>query len=76
MSDESSYPPIRSHPPYPLRLSALSASAAALKQLADRDYAGALRDGGADPTHNIAVVFARKRVHVEVEPANGDDRTP
>ncbi len=37
---------------------------AALCQLSDRDYAAELRASGADPIHELAVVFDGKRAHV------------
>ncbi len=45
---------------------------AALRQLADRDYSAELRSRGADPVHELAVVFDGKRAHVRrAEPVDG-----
>jgi hypothetical protein len=40
---------------------------AALAQIAERDYAAALRARGATPVYAYAVVFDGKRVHVCVQ---------
>lgn len=45
-----------------------TAMVAALKQLRDRDYAAELRAAGADPIHEIGIVFDAKDVRVEVAP--------
>jgi hypothetical protein len=47
------------------------AMAAALRQLRERDYAAELRACGADPIHEIGVVFDGKRVSVEAAPPAG-----
>ena len=45
-----------------------SAMAAALRQIRERDYAADLRACGADPIHEMGVVFDGKRVWVEAAP--------
>ncbi len=47
------------------------AMAAALRQLRERDYAAELRASGADPIHEIGVVFDGKRAWVEAAPPAG-----
>jgi hypothetical protein len=56
------------------RESMKSAMAAALGQLRERDYAAELRACGADPIHEMGVVFDGKRVMVEVVQRTGADR--
>ena len=41
---------------------------AALRQLRERDYAAELRAVGADPIHELAVVFEKRRAHVALAP--------
>ncbi len=53
------------------RETAKSAMAAALRQLRERDYAAELRACGADPIHEMGIVFDGKQVRVAVAPRPG-----
>jgi hypothetical protein len=51
------------------RETAKGAMAAALRQIRERDYAAELRSAGAEPIHEMGIVFDGKQVRVEAAPA-------
>ncbi len=48
-----------------------SAMAATMRQMSDRDYAAELRACGAEPIHEIGVVFDGKQARVSIAPSRG-----